>query len=380
MNLAPPRRFYLVAAGAGFAFANMAIAVPLHVVAAHEKASVAGDVLALATIAVAVGALAAGRTRAGALALAIAVTGCGSLTLAAASSIVLLAAGGTILGAGIGMFWVASHQILARRAGEPDGARAFLSHYAAYTFGAVAGSTVTGGLASGAKALGLGPVAGIRAASGLALAGAMLAAIAWRGCAHSIVTTLPRRGAPPTSRQLAVQVPDLLLVSALALLLPLAPVVLAREFGLAPFSIGIVMGSVALAKIVGTFVARAITRSRGSRRTILILLAGSAAFCVLLCSALTLSLFVSALLATALAGTGAWPLVVDAAQARVEPAERRTLSVRWNAREYVLIAAMTAAAGWMLTAVGSAIPVFAIAALLFVGAAASASFQLGRAA
>ena len=57
----PPRRFYLVAVGAGFAFASMAIAVPLHVVAAHAQASVAGDVLALGTIAVAVGALAAGR-------------------------------------------------------------------------------------------------------------------------------------------------------------------------------------------------------------------------------------------------------------------------------------------------------------------------------
>jgi len=39
---------------------------------------------------------------------------------------------------------------------------------------------------------------------------------------------------------------------------------------------------------------------------------------------------------------------------------------------------MTAAAGWVLTALGSAIPVFAIAALLFVGAAASASLQLRR--
>ncbi|TML85569.1 MAG: hypothetical protein E6G08_14130 [Actinobacteria bacterium] len=308
----PPRRFYLVAVGAGFAFASMAIAVPLHVVAAHAQASVAGDVLALGTIAVAVGALAAGRLGSGALGVALAVAAGGSATLVAATSVVPLAVGAVVVGAGIGMFWVASQLILARRAGEPDGAKAYLLHYAAYTFGAVAGSTVT---------------------SALALAGAVFAAVVWRGCARYVVSTLPQPAGETRSRQLAVQVPDLLLVSALALLLPL---VLACEFGLAPFSIGIVMGSVALAKIVGPFVARAITRTRAGahdpdppRRERGVLRAA-------LLRAYAVALRDGAARNRA-RGTGAWPLVVDAAQARVEPAERRTLTVRWNAREYVLM-------------------------------------------
>jgi hypothetical protein len=380
MNGAPPRRFYAVAAGAGFAFASMAIAVPLHVVATHGRAAAAGDVLALATIAVAVGARVVGR-RGGSrtLAVALIVIACGSLLLVAARGVVLLAAGAAIVGAGIGMFWVASQLILARRAGEPDGARAFLSHYAAYTFGTVLGSSVTGGLASGARAAGLGTLNGIRASSALAVAAAIVAAVVWRACAAFVADVpAPDRAVTARTRQLGVQVPDLLLVSALALLLPLAPVVLARSFGLAPFSIGLVVGGVALAKIAGTYVARAITQSRGPRRTILILLAGSAGFCLVLCSALTLSLFVAALLATALAGTGAWPLVVDAAQARVEPGARRSLTVRWNVREYAAIAAMTAASGWLLTALGTAIPIFALAACLFAAAGASAAVLLRR--
>ena len=381
----PPRRFYAVAACVGFAFATMAIGVPLHVVAVGAKAAVAGDVLAAATVAVALGALLAGRLgrRAGGasrlLAAAVGVVGTGSLVLVAATRVTLLAGGAVVVGLGIGMFWVASQLVLSRRAGEPDGAQAFLFHYAAYTFGTVIGSTTTGALASGAGALGLRTLVGIRAASLLAFAGAVAASLVWRACASFAADAVDGgRAAAPAGPRWTVQVPDLLLVSALALLLPLAPVVLAREFRLSPFSVGLVMGFVAVAKVAGTFVARFVTRVSGPRRTILILLAAGAAFCLLLCSALTLSLFVTSLLATALAATGAWPLVVDAAQARVEPAARRSLAVRWNAREYALIAVATAASGWLLTELGSAIPVFALAAVLFGAAAASAAVALRR--
>jgi MFS family permease len=378
----PPRRFYAVAVGAGFAFASMAIAVPLHVVAVGAKAAVAGDLLAVSTIAIALGALAAGRIGTGGprtLTVALAVIGVGSLTLVAANGIALLGLGAAIVGGGIGMFWVASQLILSRRAGEPEGARAFLFHYAAYTFGTVSGSSLTGGLASAAKALGFSTVTGIRASSVVAVAAAIVAFVVWRGCA-AFVAGAPAPAVEPVqqSRQLAVQVPDLLLVAALALLLPLAPVVLAREFGLAPFSIGLVMGGVALSKIAGTFVARLITSASGPRRTILILLAAGASFCLLLCSAITLSLFVTTLFAVALTGTGVWPLVVDAGQARVEPGARRSLTVRWNAREYILIAVATALSGWLLTTVGSAVPIFALAALLFACSAGSAAILLRR--
>jgi len=377
-----PRRFYFVAASAGFAFANMAISVPLHVVETGGKAGVAGSVLAVATASVALGALLAGRLgrrRRSLLTIAAGVIGGGALMLATAAGVPLLAAGSCVVGLGIGVFWVASQLVLSRRAGRPEGARDFLLHYAVYTVGAVAGAGATGALASGAGALGVGALTGIRVASLLAVSGSILAVLAWRRSLAERVepAALPAPEGPP-ERQLKLQVPDLLLVAALALLLPLAPVVLAREFGLAPLSIGLVMGGVSLAKIAGTFVARLITRGSGPRRTILLLLGAGASFCVLLAMAITLSVFVAALFATALAGTGAWPLVVDAAQARVEPASRRALTVHWNAREYVLIAAATAVAGWLITALGTPVPVFVLAALLFFGAATTAAAQLRR--
>jgi MFS family permease len=379
------RRFYFVAGSAGFAFANMALSVPLHVVATGGKPAVAGNVLAVGTLAIACGALSAGavgpRVGGGSrlLAVALAIIGLGSLTLSGAAGLGLLAAGATILGAGIGMFWVASQLILSRRAGEPDSGHGFLSHYAIYTLGGLVGSGLTGAFAGGARALGFAEVTGIRASSALALVGVLVALSLWRGVAVATPGVAVAKPQPATpSRGLAVQVPDLLLVAALALLLPLAPVVLSRHFGLSPFAIGLVTAGVAGSKIAGTVAARLIARGSGPRRTILLLLGGGAVFCVVLCAALTLSLFVTALFATALATTGAWPLVVDAAQARVEPAARRSLTVRWNVREYALIAATTLVSGWLLTTLGSAIPLFALAAFLFACSAGSAAILLRR--
>jgi hypothetical protein len=313
------------------------------------------------------------------LAVALAIVGLGSLTLSAAAGLGLLAVGAAVLGAGIGMFWVSSQLILSRRSGEPDSGHGFLSHYAIYTLGGLAGSGLTGAFAGGARALGFAEVTGIRASSALALVGVLVALSIWRGSTVATPGVAVARPQPATpSRGLAVQVPDLLLVAALALLLPLAPVVLARHFGLSPFAIGLVTAGVAGSKIAGTVAARLIARGSGPRRTILLLLGGGAVFCIVLCAALTLSLFVTALFATALATTGAWPLVVDAAQARVEPAARRSLTVHWNVREYALIAATTLVSGWLLTTLGSAIPLFALAAFLFACSAGSAAILLRR--
>jgi MFS family permease len=377
------RRFYVVAACAGYGFANLFVSVPLRVVATNGTAAEAGTILAGATVAIAAGALAAGsvgtRLRGGprTLVAALVVVACGSGLLAAASGVALVAAGAVVVGAGIGMFWVGSQFILSRRAGDADSAHGFLWHYAAYTSGTVAGSAATGAFASAAAHIGLGAITGIRAASILAGAVAVGAIAVWRRLAVTVElpATDPSAERP---RTLAMQLPDLLLVTALALLLPLAPIVLDHEFALSPFAIGIVMGGVALAKLSGTVAGRLIAHGSGPGRTILILLASAASFCFLLATAFTLSLFVTALFATALAATGAWPLVVDAAQSRVPPAERRTLTVVWNAREYALVAVGTGLSGWLLGAFGSAGPVFAIAALLIGGAAAAAAVQLRR--
>jgi predicted MFS family arabinose efflux permease len=166
-----------------------------------------------------------------------------------------------------------------------------------------------------------------------------------------------------------VQVPDLLLVAGWALLLPLAPVVLSEGYGLGPLAIGVVMSALSVAKIGGTFVARALSRRRGPRRTTVVMLAGAAALCLSLCIAGGASVFVAVLLATTVATAGAWPLVVDAAQARVPPERRQGLSVVWNAREYVVVAAATFVAGRVLGAFSSAAPLFVLAAILIAAAA-----------
>ncbi len=138
------------------------------------------------------------------------------------------------------------------------------------------------------------------------------------------------------------------------------------------------MGAVALSKIAGTFAAQAISHLSGQARAIVLLLASGASFCLTLCVALTVSVFVAALLATALAATGAWPLVVDSAQARVEPDRRRGLTVLWNVREYSVIAAATLASGWLFGAFGTPAPLFVIAAVLFAAAAVSSVGVLRR--
>jgi MFS family permease len=369
------RRFFFIAAGAGFVFTNMAVAVPLHVVSVHENAAVAGNVLATSTVAIAFGAAAAGaigaRLRGGPrmLAAALVTVGAGAAILAVAFELVLLTLGAAVVGFGIGLFWVASQLILSRHAGRPGSADGFLHHYASYTAGGVIGSVLTGASAGLFRRGGLTSLDGIHASSALAALVACVCVALWRPMAHAVEE--PRQPDAPRVRTFALQVPDLLLVGALALLLPLAPVVLARDFRLTPFSIGLVMAGVAMSKIAGTVVARLLTGASTMRRTIFLLLAGGAAFCLLLCAALTVSVFVMLLFATALLTTGAWPLVVASAQARVEPEARRSLTVAWNTREYVLIATMTALSGFLLSRLGSSAPLFVLAALMFGLAAAS---------
>ena len=378
----PGRRFFAVAAGAGFVFTNMAVAVPLHVVATGRGAAVAGNVLATSTVAIAFGAAAAGgiaaRLRGGPrlLVASLATIGAGALLLAASVDLLLLTLGAAVVGFGIGLFWVASQLILSRRAGEAGSANGFLRHYAWYTAGGVAGSILTGASAGAFRLAGLSSLDGIRASSSLAVAVAAACVLLWRARATRVddARTAERRRA----RSFALQIPDLLLVGALALLLPLAPVVLARDFRLTPFSIGLVMAGVAMSKIAGTVVARLLTSASSVRRTIFLLLACGAAFSLLLCAALTVSLFVMVLFATALLTTGAWPLVVASAQARVEPEARRSLTVAWNTREYVLIAAMTALSGFLLSRLGSSAPLFVLAALMFGLAAATVALPRRR--
>lgn len=379
-----PRRFYAAAIGIGASFATITVAVPLQVEALDGRSGLAGAVLAGTTVSIALGAIAAGfvAPRIGGgprtLALALLVSGAGNLSLLATSSVAGTAVAGALVGAGIGMFWVSSQLVLGRTSGDSGSATGFLSHYAAYMAGAVVGSSLTGGVVAGAERAGLTTTDGIRLSALVGVGAAGAALVVWRPLTVSSVREArPTRRVSP-SRHLTVQAPDLLLVGGLALLLPLAPVVLAHGYRLGPFVIGLVMSALSLARIVGTFAARALIRACGTRRTILILLCGAGTLSLLLCLALTASVFVAILLATTLTAAGAWPLVVDSAQARVPPDSRHGLTVVWNAREYGVLASSTLVGGWLLGAVGSPVPLFALAAVLIVAAAACSAVVCRR--
>ena len=375
------RRFLAAAFAGGMAFATISVAVPLELSAFGATAGLVGAVLAAGTASIAAGAACAGAAASvlggrRTLALALAISGTGTLVLAATRSTPGLTTAAVLVGLGIGLFWVASHLVLGQRSGDAGSEAGFLTHYAAYTLRAVIGSACTGLIVAGAKHAGVAAGTGVRLAAILGTAAAVCGLVAWLPLAER--GTAPSRRTPlGPATHLAVQVPDLLLVAGWALLLPLAPVVLSDGYGLGPLAIGIVMSALSVAKIGGTFVARSLSRRRGPRRTTVALLAGAAALSLSLCVAGAAPVFVVVLFATTLATAGAWPLVVDAAQARVPPERRQGLSVVWNTREYVVVAAATFVAGRVLGTFSSAAPLFVLAAIL-IGAAALVAAAVTR--
>jgi MFS family permease len=367
------RRFLIAAFAGGMSFATISVAIPLELSALGAHPGLVGAVLAAGTGSVAAGAACAGAAASvlggrRTLALALAISGIGTLVLGATGSTPGVTTAAVLVGLGIGLFWVASHLVLGQRAGNAGSEVGFLTHYAAYTLGAVIGSACTGLIVAGATHSGFAACTGVRLAAMLGTAATICGLVAWLPLAERGTAPARRTRLGPATH-LAVQVPDLLLVAGWALLLPLAPVVLSEGYGLGPLAIGVVMSALSVAKIGGTFVARALSRRRGPRRTTVVMLAGAAALCLSLCIAGGASVFVAVLLATTVATAGAWPLVVDAAQARVPPERRQGLSVVWNAREYVVVAAATFVAGRVLGAFSSAAPLFVLAAILIAAAA-----------
>jgi MFS family permease len=379
------KRFYVAAMGVGASFASISVAVPLEITALGGAPALTGALLAGGTLAIAVGAVTAGAVsqRVGGgprtLALSLVLTAAGSVVLGATGSTAGVAVAAALVGIGIGIFWVSSQLVLGGRSGAPGSESGFVVHFAAYTLGAVAGSSLTGATVAVAEHLGLGTAPAVRVSSLVGVVASVVTLFLWRPCIRRADPgrVSPRALARP-ARHLAVQLPDLLLVAALGLLLPLCPVVLARSYGLGPLSIGLVMAGVSLAKIAGTFTAGSLTRSRGQRGSLVILLGGGGVLCVLLCLSLAAPLFIIVLLATTLLAAGAWPIVVDSAQARVAPEGRLGLTVLWNVREYGVIAVGTIVAGTLFGLFDSAVPLFGVAGLLIVAAAACAAVVLRR--
>ena len=135
------RALTVSALGAGISYGNLAVALPLVVLAEGRTAFVAGVLLGLNTIAFSLGALLAlplRRAETG-IALGLAAIAGGDIVLVASSANGWLAAGALAHGTGMGLFWVGVQAALGRRSGSIGSQRSFVSQYAVYTFASATG-------------------------------------------------------------------------------------------------------------------------------------------------------------------------------------------------------------------------------------------------
>jgi MFS family permease len=379
--LDPTRRALLASAlGAGIAYSNLAVALPLLVLAEHGSALLAGSLLGANTIAFSIGAalaLGLGRSETG-VAAGLAAIGAGDLLLLASPSRSLLVVGALVHGTGMGLFWVGVQASLGRRSGATGSQRAFVGQYALYVSGSAAGGALTGGLVAVLRALGVGHATSLHLSFALGAASSLLAlpvVVAWiRGTEVIPVARL----IPPPLRGFALQLPDLLLVAAMGMLLNLAPVVLDDVFGFTPFAIGVVSAAVAAAKIGGSFTAGRMALVAGSRRAVGAMLGASALAAAVLVGTHEAWLYVLLTVAAAFLAIGVWPVVVDGALARVSPEDRHGLAVVWNVREYAAIASTTALGGYLLDVSGRPTLLLALVTGLLAAAALAALAVLAR--
>ena len=381
------RGFFAAAGLSGMAFGVLAVAVPMHVAALHRPASVAGQLLASVTIAVALGALSAGplgRVAGSArnvLAVSMGVSAAGQIVLLAVTETTPMLAGTVLVGLGIGLFWVSSQTLLGRASGSKGSERGFAFHYAAYTLGVAAGSAVAGLSVGALRWAGADEALAVRMSYAAGAAATLAALALWRP-ERRRAEDAPRRVHPRVAPEaVAMQLPDLLLVSALALMLPLAPLVLVRQFHLAPLVVGLTFAAVQGGKVAGTLAGRVTCREHGHRVAILALLATGAVLSLLLSvstDVLGAPLFIAVLVATAFVTTGAWPLIVDSALARTAPADRPGATVTWNVCEYGVIAVMTAMSGWLLASFHRPALLFTLGAGFLAASAAAAAVVLVR--
>jgi MFS family permease len=381
------RGFYVAAGLSGMAFGVLAVAVPMHVAALHRPASLAGQLLASVTIAVAIGALSAGPlgravgSARNVLAASMAVSALGQVVLLAVRDTTPMLAGTVLVGLGIGLFWVSSQTLLGRSSGSKGSERGFALHYAAYTLGVATGSALAGVSVALLRHAGADEAMAVRLSYAVGAAATLAALALWRP-ERRRAEDLPRQVHPHAAAgAFAMQLPDLLLVAALAMMLPLAPLVLVRQFHLAPLVVGLTFAGVQGGKVAGTLAGRVTCREHGHRAAILMLLATGAVLSLLLSvstDVLGAPLFILVLVATAFVTTGAWPLIVDSALARTAPDDRPGATVTWNVLEYGVIAVMTAASGWLLASFHRPALLFTAGAAFLAAAAAAAAIVLLR--
>ena len=378
--MSPARRALVASAlGAGISYSNLAVALPLLVLAQRGSALLAGTLLGVNTVAFSLGALLALllRRSEGGVVAGLAAIAAGDVVLLASSAHPALAAGALVHGIGMGLFWVGVQASLGRRSGAARSERAFVGQYVVYITGSAAGAALTGATIAALRALGVANATSIRAsfAVGACSLLALPAAVSWLRGTEAAPVPLRR---PPPLGNFALQLPDLLLVAAMGMLLNLAPVVLDHEFHFTPLAVGLVSGAIAAAKIGGSLTAGRLTHAAGSRRTVGTMLGCSALAAAVLVATHEAWLYVLLTVAAAFLAIGVWPVVVDGALARVSPEERHGLSVVWNVREYVAIAATTALGGYLLDVSDQPTLLLCLTTALLATAAVAALAVLGR--
>ena len=368
------------ALGAGISYSNLAVALPLLVLAEHGSSFLVGSLLAAETVAFSLGALLAlGLRRSeGGVAAGLAAIAAGDLLLIAAPVSEALFAGAIVHGIGMGLFWVGVQASLGRRSGAAGSQRRFVRQYVVYVGGSAAGATLTGAGIATLRWLGVAHAASIRASFAIGVLSSLLglpAAVSWlrRTDARPLVRLRP----PPLSG-FALQSPDLLLVAAMGLMLNFAPVVLTHVFHFTPLAVGAVAGGIAAAKICGSVTASRLAQAAGSKRAVGAMLGCSALAAAALAGTHQAWLYVALTVASTFLAIGVWPVVVDGALARVSPEERHGLAVVWNVREYVAIASATVLGGYLLDLSDRPTLLLVTAASLLAIAAVSALAVLGR--
>ncbi|MDX6468658.1 MAG: hypothetical protein QOF75_461 [Gaiellaceae bacterium] len=379
--MTPARRALLASAlGAGISYSNLAVALPLLVLAEHGSSFLVGTLLAAETIAFSLGALLAiGLRRSeGGVAAGLSAIALGDLLLVAAPVREALFIGAVVHGVGMGLFWVGVQASLGRRSGAEGSQRVFVGQYVVYVTGSATGAALTGAGIALLRGLGVGHVSSIRVSFAIGIASSLLAlpaALSW--LRRTEVRSVARLRPPPLSG-FALQLPDLLLVAAMGLMLNFTPVVLTHVFSFTPLAIGGVAGGVAAAKICGSVTAGRLAHAAGSKRAVGSMLGCSALAAAVLAGTHQAWLYVALTVASTFLAIGVWPVVVDAALARVSPDERHGLAVVWNVREYVAIAAATVLGGYLLDLSDRPTLLLAVAAGLLATAAVSALAVLGR--
>src|SRR5256714_360107 len=183
--MTPTRRALVASAlGAGISYSNLAVALPLLVLAEHGSASLAGGLLGANTIAFSLGALLAFALRRGeeGVVAGLAAITAGDVLLLTTHARGALVAGALVHGAGMGLFWVGVQASLGRRSGQSGSQRAFVLQYVVYIAGSATGAALTGGCIALLRTFGVSHAASIRLSFAVGAAAAVLAvpaAVAW---------------------------------------------------------------------------------------------------------------------------------------------------------------------------------------------------------